>query len=441
MISLRRTALIWMTVVLVVTGFAGVTVSYWVARSETDGLLDEQLRQVALNAGHAGLPETAGPAVQHDPEDELVIDLWSADGRHIRSSHPALNFPVQKTLGFSNVRANGVGWRVYTSSNGRRIVQVAQRQAVRREIAENAALSAVLPIAAVIPLAWLVIVWALGRFIGHLTRLSNAIAARSVDAENPIALAGVPKEVEPMIDAMNTLIGRLRSSLDQQRRFVSDAAHELRTPLTALRLQIENLRDHGGSGDETTERLNDLERGVNRATALVTQLSRVARFETPELEPAATEMADVAEVLKVCVAEHIPLAGAKGVDLGLNVTAPAFVAGRAGELQILFGNLINNAVRYTPPGGVVDVNVTSVGNTVTVEIVDTGCGIPHDLLPRAFDRFFRAAPADVEGSGLGLAIVKAIAERQGLIVTLANRRNGSGLVATVTGAAIRPPAS
>jgi K+-sensing histidine kinase KdpD len=236
-------------------------------------LLDEQLRQVALNAGHAGLPETAGPAVQHDPEDELVIDLWSADGRHIRSSHPALNFPVQKTLGFSNVRANGVGWRVYTSSNGRRIVQVAQRQAVRREIAENAALSAVLPIAAV------------------------------------------------------------------------------------------------------------------------------------------------------------------------NVTAPAFVAGRAGELQILFGNLINNAVRYTPPGGVVDVNVTSVGNTVTVEIVDTGCGIPHDLLPRAFDRFFRAAPADVEGSGLGLAIVKAIAERQGLIVTLANRRNGSGLVATVTGAAIRPPAS
>jgi two-component system OmpR family sensor kinase len=239
---------------------------------------------------------------------------------------------------------------------------------------------------------------------------------------------------------VNTLIGRLRSSLDQQRRFVSDAAHELRTPLTALRLQIENLRGLGGSADNTTERLNDLERGVNRATALVTQLSRVARFETPELEP-ATETADVAEVLKVCVAEQIPLAGAKGVDLGLNVTAPVFVAGRASELQILFGNLINNAVRYTPPGGVVDVNVTSAGNTVTVEIVDTGCGIPHDLLPRAFDRFFRAAPADEEGSGLGLAIVKAIAERQGLIVTLANRQNASGLIATVAGAAIGPQAS
>jgi two-component system OmpR family sensor kinase len=439
MISLRRTALIWMTVVLVVAGLAGVSVSYWIARNETDGLLDEQLRQVALNAGHAGLTETAGPAVRHDPEDELVIDVWNADGRLIRSSHPALSLPVQKVLGFSNIRANGVGWRIYTSSDGRRIVQVGQRQAVRREIAENAALSSVLPIAAVIPLAWLVIVWALGRFIGHLTRLSNAIAERSVDAETPIALTGVPKEVEPMIDAMNTLIGRLRSSLDQQRRFVSDAAHELRTPLTALRLQIENLRSPGEPGDKTSERLDDLESGVKRATALVTQLLRVARFETPELEP-ATETVDVAEVLNRCVAEQIPLAGAKGVDLGLDVTAPVFVAGRTSELQILFGNLINNAVRYTPAGGVVDVNVTSADNTIIVEIADTGCGIPHDLLPRAFDRFFRAAPADMEGSGLGLAIVKAIADRQGLIVALANRQNGSGLVATVTGTAIGSPA-
>jgi two-component system OmpR family sensor kinase len=426
-----------MTVVLVVTGLVGVTVSYLVARSEADALLDTQLRQIALNAGRTGLIEPSGPAEQHDPEDELVIDIWSADGRRIRSSHPLIQLPLQKELGFSDLRSGSVDWRVYTSSDARRTVQVAQRYEVRREIAENAALSAMLPIAAVIPLAWLVIVWALGRFIGDLATLSRTIADRSIDTETLIPLTSVPREVEPIIGAMNILIKRLRSSLDQQRRFVSDAAHELRTPLAAIRLQLDNLRGMGEINDNTADRIADLERGVDRATALVNQLLRVARFETRVLDP-ATELIDVSEVLKRCVAEQVQLAGAKKVDLGLNAKGPAWVVGRANELQILFGNLINNAVRYTPAGGVVDVNVTSESEVTVVEIADTGCGIPEELIPRAFDRFFRAAPADVEGSGLGLAIVKAIAERQGLAVRLANRQGGSGLVVTVTSPAMPP---
>jgi two-component system OmpR family sensor kinase len=122
----------------------------------------------------------------------------------------------------------------------------------------------------------------------------------------------------------------------------------------------------------------------------------------------------------------------KKVDLGVVTAEPLSIAGAPQDLRILFGNLIENAVRYTPPGGVVDVGIRRDGGKAVVEIIDTGCGIRDDLLARVFDRFFRAAPADIEGSGLGLAICRSICVRHGLDITLRNREHGQGLIATVT---------
>jgi two-component system OmpR family sensor kinase len=191
-------------------------------------------------------------------------------------------------------------------SDGARIVQVAQRAAVRREIAQNAAISAAIPILTVIPLAWLLIGWALGRFLGRLTTVASAIAKRSLDSRDPIPLEGVPKEVGPLVVAMNSLIERLHHALDQQRHFVSDAAHELRTPLTALRLQIENLQHEAGQG-ASEDCLAELERGTRRASALVDQLLRMARYDASR-EGAVAEPVDLPELLKSCVADHVPIA-------------------------------------------------------------------------------------------------------------------------------------
>jgi two-component system, OmpR family, sensor kinase len=432
MTSLRRTALLWMTAMLSIVGIAGGAVSYRLASDEANTFLDNQLRQIALNAGE-GVTDTAdSPPSLHDPEDDFSVEIWNGADETLRASRPAVYIPRRSQAGFADVHAAGEDWRVYTSIGGARTVQVAHSEVVRQETAQHAAISAAIPILVVIPLAWLLIGWALGRFLGRLTIVASAIAERSLDSKDPIPLEGVPKEVSPLVVGMNSLIERLQYALDQQRRFVSDAAHELRTPLTALSLQIENLQQELGQG-ATGACLTELERGTRRASSLIDQLLRMARYDASR-EVDMAEPVDLPELLKSCIADEIPIAESRGVDLGIATMERVYILGARSELQNLFANLIDNAVRYTPPGGAVDVNIRQCGRRAVVEIADTGCGMPSDLLPRVFDRFFRAAPPGIEGNGLGLSIVKAIADRHGLGVELAPR-HGRGIVATVSGVA------
>ena len=434
MTSLRWTALLWMTAMLSIVGIAGAAVSYRLASDEANAFLDSQLQQIALNAC-AGVPDTTDSLPsQHDSEDDFSVEIWNGAGEAFHASRSAVYIPRRSQAGFADVHAAGEDWRVYTSIDGARIVQVAHREVVRREIAQHAAISAAIPILVVIPLAWLLIGWALGRFLGRLTTVASAIAERSLDSKDPIPLEGVPKEVRPLVFGMNSLIERLHYALDQQRRFVSDAAHELRTPLTALCLQIENLQHELGQGAGAC--LSELERGTRRASALIDQLLRMARYDASR-EVDMAEPVDLPELLKSCLADQVPIAESRGVDLGITTMERAYILGAHNELKNLFANLIDNAVRYTPPGGAVDVSIRPCGERAVVKIADTGCGIPEDLLPRVFDRFFRAAPPGIEGNGLGLSIVKSIADRHDLEVEL-SPRDGGGLVATVSGVAFRP---
>ena len=434
MTSLRWTALLWMTAMLSIVGIAGAAVSYRLASDEANAFLDSQLQQIALNAC-AGVPDTTDSLPsQHDSEDDFSVEIWNGAGEAFHASRSAVYIPRRSQAGFADVHAAGEDWRVYTSIDGARTVQVAHREVVRREIAQHAAISAVIPILVVIPLAWLLIGWALGRFLGRLTTVASAIAERSLDSKDPIPLEGVPKEVRPLVFGMNSLIERLHYALDQQRRFVSDAAHELRTPLTALCLQIENLQHELGQGAGAC--LSELERGTRRASALIDQLLRMARYDASR-EVDMAEPVDLPELLKSCLADQVPIAESRGVDLGITTMERAYILGAHNELKNLFANLIDNAVRYTPPGGAVDVSIRPCGERAVVKIADTGCGIPEDLLPRVFDRFFRAAPPGIEGNGLGLSIVKSIADRHDLEVEL-GPRDGGGLVATVWGVAFRP---
>jgi two-component system OmpR family sensor kinase len=434
MTSLRWTALLWMTAMLSIVGIAGAAVSYRLASDEANAFLDSQLQQIALNAC-AGVPDTTDSLPsQHDSEDDFSVEIWNGAGEAFHASRSAVYIPRRSQAGFADVHAAGEDWRVYTSIDGARTVQVAHREVVRREIAQHAAISAAIPILVVIPLAWLLIGWALGRFLGRLTTVASAIAERSLDSKDPIPLEGVPKEVRPLVFGMNSLIERLHYALDQQRRFVSDAAHELRTPLTALCLQIENLQHELGQGAGAC--LSELERGTRRASALIDQLLRMARYDASR-EVDMAEPVDLPELLKSCLADQVPIAESRGVDLGITTMERAYILGAHNELKNLFANLIDNAVRYTPPGGAVDVSIRPCGERAVVKIADTGCGIPEDLLPRVFDRFFRAAPPGIEGNGLGLSIVKSIADRHDLEVEL-GPRDGGGLVATVSGVAFRP---
>ena len=426
-VSLRRTALLWMTGLLTVVGLITILIAYVYVRVEADEFLDGQLRQIALNAGH-GMPAANAPAAaDHDPEDQFAITIWDARGDVVHQSLPGVDIPRQNRPGFSDVMAGGQQWRVYTTGDGRQTVEVAQQETVRAEIVESAAIGAAAPILIVIPLSWLVVGWAMNRMLGRLDELARQIAERSEAAKEPIPLEGVPSEVMPLVASMNGLIERLRAAVEAQKRFLADAAHELRTPLAAMQIQVDNLTAGPASTDA---RAVSLAAGVKRASALVDQLLRLARLDAPV--PTGGGRVDIGAILLDCVADIAPIAERKGVDIGAHIERTAVCGAVEVDMRTLFSVLIDNAVRYTPAGGSVDVALLSRQDRPAVEIVDTGPGLPKGQEERIFDRFFRGSPYGSEGTGLGLAIARRIAERHGFDLTVENRADGlTGVCARV----------
>jgi two-component system OmpR family sensor kinase len=417
--SLRRTALIWMTLLLTLVGTAAALITYRFETNEASEFLDGQQRQIALNAGE-GLRKGIAPPVDQDREDEFSVTIWNADGHIIHATMPEVQIPRQPK-GFSEVSVGGQRWRVYMATDGFRTIQVAQRNAVREELARNAAIGVAVPLLIVIPLSWIVVGWAMNRMLRRLDTLARELVERSASADKPIPLDGIPSEVLPLVKGMNRLIARLRAAFELHKQFLADAAHELRTPLAAIQIQADGLAS--GALDSIAERKTAITDGVRRASGLVNQLLRLAHLDEPP--PAQwNEPVEIAPLLLGCIADYVEIAGRKDVDIGLIEQMQATFRGSPAELRVLLENLIDNAVRYTASGGTVDISLRREGERAVIEIVDSGRGIPPGAEERIFDRFFRAAPAEVEGTGLGLAIARRIAERNGISVTVANRTDG-----------------
>ena len=429
MISIRRTAFVWLAGLMAIIGVCAATTSYLLARNEASDFLDNQLRQIALYVGDAPPVPVDGPvgSVPHDPEDDFVIQVWDADGRPMRQSQRSVDIPRQQATGLADISTADNEWRVYTLATPDRTVQVSQAMSVRQELAANAALQAALPIAVLIPLSLLTLNWIIDRIMARLNRLAVTVASRDTTADDPVLIDDVPAEVIPFVSSINLLLARLRALLERQRRFVSDAAHELRTPLSALQIQIDNLR-HDDRDGRFSQRLAELEAGIGRATSLVSKLLRLARYDAREPAPAPGPV-DLVQLAVDTVARLTPLAGSRSIDLGITRRDEAVAIGALADFEIILDNLVENAVRYTPPGGTVDVAVEVTGQEARIEVRDTGPGIAEEEMPRVFERFFRTRPQDSEGSGLGLAIAKAAAERQGSQLALAMREDGPGLIA------------
>ncbi|HAL37479.1 MAG TPA: two-component sensor histidine kinase, partial [Polaromonas sp.] len=243
----------------------------------------------------------------------------------------------------------------------------------------------------------------------------------------------LPDEVRPLVDELNLLFGRVRSAFDAQKNFVADAAHELRSPLTALKLQAQSLRRSDEDPAAREAGIARLNQGIDRAIRLVEQLLLLAREEAGRGQaPAADERVNLREVVKLAVADLLPQARLKHIDLGLAENHPlqadVQVNGQGEALRILLRNLLDNAVKYTPASGQVDVSLHLQEGQPVLTIEDSGPGIAPGDRPRVFDRFFRASEVPSEtGSGLGLAIVKVIAERHGATLALGQSSRLGGL--------------
>ncbi len=437
--SLRTQLLFWLITLHLGAAVLTAWFSFVAYGNLVHNALDDQMRLVAES--YAGSdPQKLPRPIDGEAafsRGTFIVQIWSADGSTLRAtSWPVLTVPLQPQAGFSDVNTgthSGSAWRVFTAEHGTRAdqprVQVLQNEDYRRRRALRRALLEGLPITLLLPLALLILWIIVSAASRSLRAVARDVASQDERSPTELSLARVPDEIAPLVSAFNNLLSRVRSAFATQRRFVQDAAHELRTPMAAIGLQIENLRAHVPAG-EATERFNQLEAGVTRAQHLIEQLLHLSRQDAP---PAgnASERVDIEVLLRDSVSQLMVLADARRVDIGFEGSIAAVVVAPAAELRSVFDNLIDNALRYAPEGGVVDVRLHKVEGHAVVDVLDNGPGIPKEAIDRVFDRFFRVPGAAAGGSGLGLAIARTAAQRHGLRIELRNRSDGPGLMARV----------
>jgi signal transduction histidine kinase len=440
MCSLRRALMLWLVPVFLLVGGASAAVSYWSYSTMVAVFLDDQMQQLAeALASNPMVPPVQQSAERVHKWGAYVVQDYGAQGALQATSMPGVRVPLQPAAGFHEVTQGDRRWRVYTlpaARPGGHTVQVLQSAHFRSKLAAERAGGAIAPFLLMLPLCMLVL-WGVAR---AMSRALQDIGRQALQQDEhhiaELAVANVPQELKPLVTSFNSLLRRLRDAFATQRRFVQDAAHELRTPIAAIGLQVENMRaDMNCPAAE--QRFAHLEAGVRRAQRLVDQLLRLSKQESAGADGPA--IVDLRTQLRESVNTLIGLADQRNIDLGLvssdqgGASIPLQCA--VGDLRSLLDNLIENALRYTPKGGVVDVRLLQDEGRIAVEVVDTGPGIPPELLPRVFDRFFRVPGNGSNGSGLGLAIAQAAAQRSGLLLTLRNRQDRSGLIARIEAAA------
>jgi two-component system OmpR family sensor kinase len=282
-----------------------------------------------------------------------------------------------------------------------------------------------LPVLGALPLLALLVWLILQHGFAPLSRVASAVRARNATALEPLPTQRVPEEVEPLVSALNSLLGRLRQAFDLQRRFAADAAHELRTPLTALELQIQ-LVERARSNEERAAGLAGLKERAKRAERIVQQLLAMARLD-PEAAQRPPGRVSLDSLARAVVDELLPVGAQKAVTLSLGRLQPAAVIGDEDALRLLATNLVDNAIRYTPRGGHAEVSAWHEETSSSLQVCDDGPGIAQGDRERVFDRFYRASSVDATGSGLGLAIVQQVATLHRGRVELAEGLHGRGL--------------
>lgn len=426
--SLRRQLLVALLAVVLLAGVVAAAATYYAARTEVAALLDEELGQVALSLReHAVLDLSRLPSAGEDFERRVVVQIWDRFGFRFYLSNAATPLPLSDRPGYSTIQHEGREWRMFTLHTGAQIIQAAQSTALRTERAAAAALRVLLPVLGAMPLLAVLIWLVLERGFAPLSRLTRAVRMRHAAALEPLPAAGVPEEIAPLVSALNNLLARLGEAFSAQRRFAADAAHELRTPLTALALQIQLVQRARGD-EERAAALSRLDRRLKRATRVVEQLLVLARLE-PEVAQKPAQRVALESLARGVVADSAPLAAQKPVALALTRADRVEVAGVEDALRMLAANLLDNAIRYTPAGGHIEVRVRREGELAVLEVADDGPGIPAAERERVFDRFYRGAEADAAGSGLGLAIARQVAELHRGRIELGAGLHGRGLCA------------
>ena len=437
--SVRRQLLVLLLTAVTVAWIVAATVSFRDARHDVGEVLDAHLAQTAslISVQRNGDDDDDEVDTEHAPVlhrygRRVMFQVWrngTTLGLHSQNAPDTPLSPMRD--GFSDATIGGAGWRVFSAWDARRrvLVQVAEQDYERNELATAVARNFVVPLAVTLPILGVMIWAAVGRATQSLTHVNWEVASRAADNLTPLNAADAPSEIEALVTNLNQLFGRVQGLIEQERRFTADAAHELRTPLAGIRAQAQVAR--GAASDaERARALDGVMAGCDRATHAVEQMLTLARLapDAVSFQPTAVQLG---EVLKTTIADLAPVALAKQMEIEFTRQQLAVVLGDASLLGIMFRNVIDNAIRYSPPGTTVVVELEASGSEALTRVRDAGPGIAVEERANVGRRFYRAPGTTAAGSGLGLSIVQRIADLHGGTMHLETPPTGVGLQVTV----------
>lgn len=360
---------------------------------------------------------------------ELIFQVWDKHGNLKLSSDQHADILLQNAEpGFSDQTIHDKEWRIYAtvdSDTGNKIA-VAELYNLRRELGDDIAHSNANILLVTYPvfglLVWLIVNFALR----SVTRVTNEISHRASSFLEPVQLTEIPVEIKPLVAELNELFIRLKLAFERNKNFAADAAHELRTPLAALKTHVQVALMATNEEDRNKAYQNVIE-SVDRSSHVVAQLLTLSRLGEEE-HLTDIKSLNLHKVTTTMMAYLAPHALEKNIDIEL---APApndsTILGSEIALGILIRNIVDNAIRYTPPQGEVKVAIIETDTHIILRVTDTGSGIPPELRERVFERFYRVLGTKASGSGLGLAIVSQIAKLHHATISLDTPQSGHGL--------------
>lgn len=402
-----------------------------------------QLLMAEINSASLSTRGPAAPGATAPDGVPVYYALFRPDGRVLATNAPSLR-PFLLTAEsavpiFNNAMLNGERIRVvslrYAPDPARPkdalVLEVGESMANRQSLARGILANIVIPQLLLILLAVGAVWFGLRRGLAPLQRLREEVSQRSRDDLSPLAGDKAPEEVRPFIQAVNDLLARLKQVLEFQRRFIADAAHQLRTPFAGLITQAElALRER--DPEKIRYALRQILTGAQRCSHLVNQLLSLARNEPGARPPGTPVTFDLARLARDEAAAWVQPALDKRIDFGFEPWAgPLLVSGNPEALAEMLTNLLDNAIRYTPPGGRVTLSVGVEEGKALLRVEDTGPGIAQEHRERVFERFYRVPDTGQEGSGLGLAIVREVVAFHGGTISLGDGPGGRGTAFTV----------
>jgi two-component system sensor histidine kinase QseC len=428
--SLRRRLLLWISLPVLLASVLSLMIGFLYSWHEIEEVYDAQMASAAkmlLQIARHEIEEENGEVVtfgrqdyseSHKYENKILYRIWYKNRLFSRSWSSDKFENIEAPEGFSDITIGKKPWRVFVLTDDKTgiKIEIGQRYAIRYELIGQLMTSLVAPALVFIPLTLLIIGLGVSKAIAPTARLSDDVDSRSTDDLSPIVFDTLPKEVAPLVQALNRLFQRIQDSFRREREFTDHAAHELRTPLAAMKTQTQVLIRKAGNSDAFGEGLENLSASIDRAAHLVDQLLSLARLQNQDLPKSKMD-------LSFCLHETLSIfkseAARKNIRLESDCAEGVMISGNPDSISILLGNLIDNAVKYTPEGGAVRIFLQKDG---LLEIADTGPGLNDTDKERVFGRFVRADKTGQTGSGLGLSIAQWVGDAHGVKIELLDNK-------------------